>query len=202
MRRGSAVVSVLTCVMLTVGLWSSPSLAAKDGGKCQNLGAKVKSDLATFKCTKVDKKLKWVANAHQTWMSDVVAIVNKARSDSGLDPLSECSTLDQSAQLHSQDMNARDFFDHTNPDGESPSDRIRLTGYFGNAKSLWTGENIAAGFSDAASVMVAWMKSPGHRANILNTKFTHLGVGIATTRSDSKYSGYIWTQNFGAGGSC
>ncbi len=220
MRRGIAVASVLTTFSLTLGLWASASLAAKEGGRCHDVGAKFVSNFVSYKCIKVDKRLTWVAeqsksktqpktpvttlaaNPYSTWVADVITIVNQKRAESGLEPLTECSTLDQSAQLHSQDMNARDFFDHTNPDGKSPSDRIRLTGFFGNAKSRWTGENIAAGFNDAASVMAAWMKSPGHRANILNAKFTQLGIGIASTRLDSKYSGYIWTQNFGAGGTC
>jgi len=215
MRRGTAVASALTSVILTIGLWSSVSLAAKGGGKCQDADAVVVTDSVVYRCTKVDKKLKWTAvaaaatpttslleNPMASWILEVITIVNQERAESGLGPLSKCSTLDQAARLHSQDMNERDFFDHTNPDGKSPSDRIRLTSFFGSAKSLWTGENIAAGFKDAASVMAAWMKSPGHRSNILNSKFSQLGVGIASTRADSKYSGYIWTQNFGAGGTC
>ncbi|MEO5974963.1 MAG: CAP domain-containing protein [Ilumatobacteraceae bacterium] len=221
MRRGTAIASVFSSVILTVGLWSSVSLAAKDGGKCQDTGAVVVTDSVTYKCTKVEKKLRWVAEQSKagslietattppppefpftSFIADVLTIVNKERAESGLGPLSECFTLDQSALAHSQDMNARDFFDHKNPDGKSPSDRIRMTGFYGSAKSRWTGENIAAGFKDAASVMAAWMKSPGHRANILNSKINQLGVGIASTRADSKYRGYIWTQNFGAGGTC
>lgn len=220
MRRSTAVSFVLASVVLTVGLWGSISEAAKDGDQCRNAGAVVVSDSVTLKCTKVGKKLKWFADQSNsdtestapnttlpefsltTWIEDVIRIVNKERSDSGLHPLSECSALDRAAQLHSQDMNSRDFFDHTNPDDKTHSDRIRLTGYFGKSKSRWTGENIAAGFKDATSVMAAWMKSPGHRANILNSKFTHLGVGIASSRSDSIYGGYIWTQNFGFGGTC
>jgi len=221
MRRGTAVAFVSASVVLTAGLWGSGSLAANGGGKCQDAGAVVVADSVTYKCTKVEKKLRWVAeqskakssletvttptppvNPFLSWIAEVLTIVNIERAESGLGPLSECFALNQSALLHSQDMNARDFFDHTNPDGKSPSDRIRLTGFFGTAKSRWTGENIAAGFRDAASVMAAWMKSPGHRANVLNSKFSQLGVGIASTRSDSPYSGYIWTQNFGVGGTC
>lgn len=226
MRRRSKVASVLVAIILTLGMLSSTAEADKGGEQCLNAGAVVVTNSISYTCTKVNKKLKWVASQRQSvpsitivtqpatpaptplanpfsiWIEDVVRIVNKERSDSGLDSLSECPSLDQSAQLHSQDMNARDFFDHTNPDGKTPSDRIRLTGYFGKSKSRWTGENIAAGFKDATSVMAAWMKSPGHRANILNSKFTHLGVGIAGSRSDSIYGGFIWTQNFGSGGTC
>ena len=152
-------------------------MAAKGGGNCQIAGAVVVSNSVIYTCTKVDKKLKWISEpsksdtgstkanatlpAYQfaTWIEDVITIVNKERSDTGLDSLSECSTLDQSALLHSQDMNVRNFFAHTNPDGKTASDRIRLTGYFGKAKSRWTGENIAAGFGDVASVMAAWSRA-------------------------------------------
>lgn len=220
MRRGTAVSSVSVSIVLTVALWGSTSEAAKDGGQCRDAGATVVSDSVTLKCTRVGKKLKWLAeqstsdtestkpnvalpgSPFATWIDEMVTIVNMERSASGLNPLSECPALDQSAQLHSQDMNARDFFDHTNPDGKTHSDRIRLTGYLSKSKARGTGENIAAGFNDASSVMAAWMKSPGHRANILNSKFTHLGVGIASSRPDSSYGGYIWTQNFGFGGTC
>ncbi len=221
MRRGTAIAIVFIVVAFTVGNWGSVSLAAKGDGKCQDEGEVVVTDSVTYKCAKFEKKLRWVAeqsksesslvtvttptspvNSFASWIAEVVAIVNTVRAASGLGPVSECSTLDKSALLHSQDMNSRDFFDHTNPDGKTPSDRIRLTGFYGKAKSRWTGENIAAGFTDATSVMAAWMKSPGHRANILNSKFSQLGVGIASTRADSLYSGYIWTQNFGAGGTC
>lgn len=66
----------------------------------------------------------------------------------------------------------------------------------------WTGEDVAAGFADVAYVIIAWMKSPHHRANILNPIFTHLGVGFATLDQDSIYAGFVWTQDFGSGGIC
>ncbi len=80
------------------------------------------------------------------------------------------------AQAHSQDMVDREFFSHTNPDGDSPWDRL------GNAGVTWSGaagENIAAGTSDATTVLNLWLNSPGHRANIETCGFTHHGVGLA-----------------------
>lgn len=226
MRRGTAVASVLISVALTGGLWVSPSAAAKGGARCQDAGAVAVINDVTFQCTTLNKKLKWVAienesiapiasaaapstttttlpaNSPSLWIVDMLRMVNLERKAAGLGLVVECPALNQSALAHSQDMYARDFFSHTNPDDESPSDRIRLTGYLIRSKSWRTGENIAMGFVDVVSVMAGWMNSPGHRANILNSKFTHLGFGIQSLGTGSNYDGYIWTQNFGSGGTC
>ncbi|MFI8263143.1 MULTISPECIES: sigma-70 family RNA polymerase sigma factor [unclassified Streptomyces] len=119
----------------------------------------------------------------------VIALVNSERAAAGCGPLKEDPKLQSAAQGHSDDMAARDFFDHTNPDGADPGKRTTAAGY------RWStyGENIARGQQTAASVMDSWMKSPGHRANILNCSFKDIGVGIHTGPG-----GPWWTQNFGA----
>lgn len=118
----------------------------------------------------------------------VVDLVNSQRSQAGCGPVRSNAKLALAAQRHSEDMAARNFFDHTNPDGAGPQQRIDAAGY---AWSGW-GENIARGQKDAAAVMDSWMNSPGHRANILNCKFTELGVGIHLGSG-----GPWWTQDFG-----
>ncbi|MFB7979555.1 sigma-70 family RNA polymerase sigma factor [Streptomyces vinaceus] len=119
----------------------------------------------------------------------VIALVNSERAAAGCGPLKEDPQLRNAAQGHSDDMAARGFFDHTNPDGADPGKRTTAAGY------RWStyGENIARGQQTAASVMDSWMKSPGHRANILNCSFKDIGVGI-----HSGPGGPWWTQNFGA----
>ncbi|MEU9417249.1 sigma-70 family RNA polymerase sigma factor [Streptomyces sp. NPDC048272] len=119
----------------------------------------------------------------------VVALVNSERSKAGCGPLKEDSQLRAAAQGHSDDMARRDFFAHTNPDGADPGKRTTAAGYD------WStyGENIARGQQTAQSVMDSWMKSPGHRANILNCSFKDIGVGI-----HNGSGGPWWTQNFGA----
>ncbi|MFH8798328.1 sigma-70 family RNA polymerase sigma factor [Streptomyces sp. NPDC017936] len=121
--------------------------------------------------------------------AQVIALVNKERSAAGCGPLSENSRLRAAAQGHSDDMAARDFFDHTNPDGDGPGERVTAAGY------RWStfGENIAKGQQTPDAVMTSWMNSPGHRANILNCSFKEIGVGVH--RGDG---GPWWTQNFGA----
>ena len=122
-------------------------------------------------------------------VAQVVALVNKERADAGCGPLTEDPLLNKAAQGHSEDMAARDFFDHTNPDGADPGQRITAAGY------TWStyGENIAKGQQTPEAVMDSWMNSPGHRANILNCSFKDIGVGI-----HDGSGGPWWTQNFGA----
>ncbi|MFE9933011.1 sigma-70 family RNA polymerase sigma factor [Streptomyces sp. NPDC005533] len=119
----------------------------------------------------------------------VLALVNTERAAAGCGPLKEDPQLRAAAQGHSDDMAARDFFSHTNPDGADPGQRTTSAGY------RWStyGENIAKGQQTAQSVMDSWMKSPGHRANILNCSFKDLGVGV-----HQGAGGPWWTQNFGA----
>jgi uncharacterized protein YkwD len=77
-------------------------------------------------------------------------------------------------------MVARRFFEHDTPEGVPPEQRIVAAGYAG--EGVWVGENIYAGAGpDATPVRAAshWMKSPGHRENILRPQFTEVGVGIS-----------------------
>jgi uncharacterized protein YkwD len=122
-------------------------------------------------------------------VAQVVALVNKERATAGCGPVTEDAQLDKAAQGHSDDMAARNFFDHTNPDGAGPGERITAAGY------RWStyGENIARGQQTPQAVMDSWMNSPGHRANILNCSFKNIGVGV-----HDGSGGPWWTQAFGA----
>ncbi|MEU1406698.1 sigma-70 family RNA polymerase sigma factor [Streptomyces sp. NPDC005728] len=122
-------------------------------------------------------------------VAQVVALVNKERAAAGCGPLTENAQLERAAQGHSDDMAARNFFEHTNPDGADPGQRITAAGY------RWStyGENIAKGQQTPESVMDSWMNSPGHRANILNCSFKEIGVGVHRGSG-----GPWWTQDFGA----
>lgn len=129
------------------------------------------------------------APGNQSYSTEVTRLVNAERAKSGCGPMSLEPRLGTAAQRHSQDMAERDFFDHTNPDGADPGDRITAAGY------RWStyGENIAAGQRTPAEVMRSWMNSPGHRANILNCSFDEIGIGY-----HEGAGGPWWTQNFGA----
>ncbi|MEU2353084.1 sigma-70 family RNA polymerase sigma factor [Streptomyces misionensis] len=121
-------------------------------------------------------------------VGQVVALVNQERAKAGCSPLTEDPRLDRAAQAHSDDMAARHFFDHVNPDGADPGQRITAAGYRWSAY----GENIAMGQQTPASVMNSWMNSSGHRANILNCSFKNIGVGV-----HNGTGGPWWTQDFG-----
>ena len=118
---------------------------------------------------------------------EVFDLVNQERAVAGVAPLAWDDGAAQVAYEHSVDMDVRDFFSHTNPDGEEPWDRLTAAGISWSA----AGENIAYGQPDPVSVMIAWMNSPGHRDNILRTSFTRLGVGVHDAPG-----GPWWTQLF------
>ncbi|MFH9113053.1 CAP domain-containing protein [Streptomyces globisporus] len=119
--------------------------------------------------------------------SEVLALVNQERAKVGCSPLSTSAPLTSLAQNFSEDMAARGFFDHTDPDGDTPWDRAAQAGVQGLAA-----ENIARGQADAQAVMEGWMNSEGHRANILNCDYKTVGIGV-----HEGSGGPWWVQNFG-----
>ncbi|OON76473.1 CAP domain-containing protein [Streptomyces tsukubensis] len=119
--------------------------------------------------------------------AEVLSLVNQERSKAGCSPVRADGELAALAGNFSADMAARDFFDHTDPDGDTPWDRAKQAGVSGLG-----GENIARGQANAQSVMDSWMNSPGHRANILNCDYKTLGVGVHFGSG-----GPWWTQDFG-----
>ncbi|RFU88517.1 CAP domain-containing protein [Streptomyces triticagri] len=119
--------------------------------------------------------------------AQVLALVNQERAKAGCSPVRQDGDLAALAADFSKDMAARGFFDHTDPDGDTPWDRAKDAGI-----SNLGGENIARGQANAQSVMDSWMNSPGHRANILNCDYKTLGVGTHMASG-----GPWWTQDFG-----
>ncbi len=122
----------------------------------------------------------------------IVDLVNQVRKQNGLAALSVNSKLIQAAQIHANDMATLNQMAHDLPGAALPglADRARFVGY--QYSSM--GENIAYNFPDPTSVMNAWMNSPGHRANILASDFTEIGVGIAFDSQGSPY----YCQVFGS----
>jgi len=118
----------------------------------------------------------------------VIEIVNKERVKAGLISLAENADSDKIATLKSEDMVKLNYFSHTSPTYGSP---FEMLSHF-NIKYSAAGENIAYGQSTPDEVMTAWMNSPGHRANILNSNFTQIGVGIALKANGQ----LVWTQTF------
>ncbi|TWD81879.1 uncharacterized protein YkwD [Kribbella amoyensis] len=124
---------------------------------------------------------------------EVLDLSNAARREQGCKPLRLDDSLVEAAGRHASDMVRRHYLDHDNPDGQDPGDRIRAAGFQG---SSW-GENIAAGYDTARRVFSAWMKSDGHRANILNCKFNRIGIGYDPGQVKSDWGPGSWVQDFG-----
>ncbi|WP_332650146.1 CAP domain-containing protein [Lysinibacillus sp. 54212] len=115
----------------------------------------------------------------------VVELTNQERQKAGLAPLSADTPLMNAAREKSQNMKDYNYFSHTSPNLGSPFDRLNALGISYRS----AGENIAKGQSTPEEVVKAWMNSQGHRANILNDQYTHIGVGYVK-------DGHIWTQQF------
>lgn len=140
------------------------------------------------------------SEAESLFEDEVLVLVNERRaggascggqSFGAAGPLTMDATLRCAARVHSLDMVTRGFFDHANPDGEDPFDRMERAGY----RFSTAGENIAAGQPTPEAVVQGWMESPGHCGNIMNADYTELGVGYV--RTDAAQFPHYWTQVFG-----
>lgn len=116
---------------------------------------------------------------------EVVSLTNAERAKAGLKALQIDATLSKSAHEKSRDMSVNGYFSHTSPTYGSPFDMMKKYGI--TYKSA--GENIAQGQRTPKEVVNAWMNSAGHRANIMNASFTHIGVGYVEKDN-------VWTQQF------
>lgn len=112
----------------------------------------------------------------------MIDMVNRDRADNGLPALKFDAGLRAGALAHSKDMSANNFFSHTSPTQGSFSARLKASG----AKYSSAGENIAM-YGSVAKAEAGLMNSPGHRANILGTSFTRIGIGIVYNQSKGAY---------------
>lgn len=126
-----------------------------------------------------------VSSSVTAFESEVVRLVNEIRAENGLKPLTQDWQLSRVARYKSQDMRDLGYFSHTSPTYGSPFNMMKSFGI----SYRTAGENIAKGYSTPEAVVNGWMNSPGHRANILNSSYTHIGVGYVA-------SGNYWTQMF------
>lgn len=121
---------------------------------------------------------------------------NRQRANHGVNQLEYDHHLSAIAFQHSRDMAQRDFFAHTNPDGDEPSDRYRKFGHddrsSGENISLEHHEILASPTEVARSIVEGWMNSQGHRENVLRDRFTKEGIGVYLDNNGGVYA----TQNF------
>ena len=119
---------------------------------------------------------------------EIIRLVNAERKDAGCGTLAGETRLHRAAQKHSERQAEQNTMSHELPGEAAMGDRVTAEGY------RWGGvaENVAAGYRTPADVMTGWMNSAGHKANILNCGYEHIGVGLAKSGDGTPY----WTQNF------
>jgi uncharacterized protein YkwD len=182
---------LVVCAALLVAL-PAPAMAAKDGGKRK---ARTAAECANTDVVPDAGNVAAVRTA-------VLCLHNRERNERGLAPLKEHARLRQAAEGHSADMVAGRYFSHDAPDGDDMVDRILRTGYARGAAGWSLGENIAYGTGElatAAQIHRAWMRSPGHKANILRRQFREIGIGIAIGAPVDAHGqvGATYTADFG-----
>lgn len=124
---------------------------------------------------------------------NIIEITNKYRKENGdLTALKENSKLDFSAEKKLQDMFMKQYFEHASPEGVGVGDLGTQVSY----DYIIIGENLALGnFKDDKALVDAWMNSPGHRANILNKRYTEIGVAVGHGMYNGK-SVWMSVQHF------
>lgn len=118
----------------------------------------------------------------------IFALTNQERAKKGIPALASDTRLQRAAHKYAGVMAAHNTMGHF-VGGTTPAQRIEAEGYAWSAY----GENVAYGYTSAESVVQGWMGSPGHRQNILNGRFVHLGVGVARSSRGTLY----FCQDFG-----
>ncbi|MEK7120194.1 MAG: CAP domain-containing protein [Patescibacteria group bacterium] len=112
----------------------------------------------------------------------LVKLTNEARNESSLLGLAWNESLAKAAQLKAEDMLNKSYFSHNSPQGTTPWYWIQKAGY----KYHFAGENLAMNFTNSKSVSDAWLKSPSHRANILNSNYSEIGIAIKNGKINGK----------------
>lgn len=105
----------------------------------------------------------------------IIALANQDRTAQGAGTLLQDPLLTLAAQKKADDMARRGYFSHMDPQGQTPWHWLTSVGYYYTR----AGENLAINFDNAQSLQNAWMRSPGHRDNILKSGYTRVGIGIA-----------------------
>jgi uncharacterized protein YkwD len=134
----------------------------------------------------------------------ILCLVNRERAQNGESPLRLSHSLEAAAEGHSQELISANYFAHVSPSGETPVDRIREAGYIpGPSVGYVIGENLAWGtytLATPAAIVSAWIASPGHLANILESQYSETGIGVTPQVPGSVGNGApgaTYAQEFG-----
>jgi uncharacterized protein YkwD len=130
-----------------------------------------------------------------------LCLVNAERSQHGVRPLRLDARLHTAAVRHSREMVAERYFAHESRSGARFSSRIARTGWMSGRRSWSVGENLAWGTGTQAtprSIVAAWMRSAGHRHNMLDPRFHVIGIGIVRGAPVGAHGGATYTTDFGS----
>jgi hypothetical protein len=117
----------------------------------------------------------------------LVSLSNQNRADLNIPVLKSNPLLVRAAELKANDMAQKGYFAHTSPDGHKPWYWLDQAGY----RYLAAGENLAVNFNESEDVIKEWMNSPKHRANMLNSKYTEIGIATAQGKLDGDDAVFI-----------
>jgi len=123
----------------------------------------------------------------------LLSYTNEARASNIGGTLATSPLLTEAAQLKANDMAEKGYFSHNTPDGRTPWYWFNQVGY----NYQYAGENLAIDFVDSKDVTDAWMSSPGHRANILNSNYQEIGIATAVGMYQGRETTFV-VQMFGS----
>lgn len=143
-----------------------------------------------LECLAQDGTRPLISDSDQAFIQRVLNLTNEYRKDNGLPPLRVNRALTSAADWMARDMAKNQYIDHTDKLGRKLPQRLKDFSYSYSA----AGENLAAGQTTPEQVLQSWIKSPGHRANLLNREFTEIGIGFAFAGGKLQT---CWVQDFG-----
>jgi uncharacterized protein YkwD len=180
---------------------STPATAPSAATTAQRDAATIARVLAS---TCQNTEVRPEADNVQTVDAATLCLVNQVRARNGELPLKPNAELEEAALEHSQEMVSQNYFAHVSPSGETPLERVKATGYIPNEQVGYTiGENIAWGtlqLSTPSTIVAAWVASPEHLANILDSSYTETGMGVeaqAPAAFSEGNAGAVYSQVFG-----
>ncbi|HKC90446.1 MAG TPA: CAP domain-containing protein [Candidatus Limnocylindria bacterium] len=131
-----------------------------------------------------------------TAQTDLISLINIYRANNGLQAVSQNGALTAAAAWMAGDMAVKNYIGHVSSDGRSPTQRMSAFGY--PATSMYTGEDLGAGFGTAGAVLAGWQASAAHNAVLLNPNYNSVGIGLAY-EPNSTYKWY-WAADLGGPG--
>ncbi len=127
------------------------------------------------------------------YASVLVTLTNQNRAMANIAELKVNPLLERAAQMKADDMASKSYFAHNTPDGKTPWYWLDEAGY----KYVFAGENLAVNFTESEDVERAWMNSRGHFLNIMNPRFTEIGIATSTGIYKDREAIFV-VQMFGA----